>query len=223
MSNKNGVDLTTTGGRIRYLRECRAKEERSQDAVAGELGVKRQTLAKWEQNKADPSVGDLRNMCELFGCDPGYLLLEYSCKKRPTTDIHDVTGLSERAIERLEALSILCPDVVDVISAFILSPVFQTSIQELLMAVRIKEEDQKKEAVIKDLKKQFGPENDASFKELLHAALPDMNDFVLEKAVGTRVEMAPDEMAKFYYMAAKDSFSDAVSDLYKAMIQRKTK
>lgn len=41
-------------------------------------------------------------MCDLFNCELGYLLGEYNCKTRATTDIQAATGLSERAIDRLQ-------------------------------------------------------------------------------------------------------------------------
>ena len=40
-------------------------------------------------------------MCDLFGCEIGYLLCDYDCKTRTATDIQKETGLSEAAIARI--------------------------------------------------------------------------------------------------------------------------
>ena len=61
----------------------------------------RQTIARWENGKALPTLEDFIIMCELFRCDIGYLLCEHDEKTRTATDIRKETGLSETAINRI--------------------------------------------------------------------------------------------------------------------------
>ena len=74
----------------------------SQEDLAKKCNVTRQTVAKWEKGELSLTVDDLLTLCNIFECDPGYLLCEYDCKHHITADIQAATGLSERAIEQLE-------------------------------------------------------------------------------------------------------------------------
>lgn len=72
------------------------------ESFAPKVGISRQTLSKWENGQGTgPTVDDLLRMCDLFNCDFGYLVGEYSCKRRVSTDIQDATGLSEEACAAL--------------------------------------------------------------------------------------------------------------------------
>lgn len=88
----------------------RIKEQRKAlgynlEDLAPKIGISRQTLAKWENGQGNgPTVNDLLRMCELFDCDFGYLVGEYTCKKREATDIQAETGLSDRGINSLRSL-----------------------------------------------------------------------------------------------------------------------
>ncbi len=87
---------------------AKIKEERLQlgdtlDKFAEKIMISRQTLAKWENGLGNgPTVNDLLRMCKLFHCDFGYLVGEYSCKRREASDIQAETGLSEEAIKQLQ-------------------------------------------------------------------------------------------------------------------------
>lgn len=84
----------------------RIKNERqqanlNQDNFIEELNLtvsSRQTISKWENGCNIPPLDDLLKMCEKFNCELGYLLCEHNCKTRTTTDIQEITGLSETAI-----------------------------------------------------------------------------------------------------------------------------
>lgn len=65
-------------------------------------GFTRQTISKWERGLEMPPLDILCSLCELFECELGYLLCEYDCKTRSSTDIHNETGLSEDAINVLK-------------------------------------------------------------------------------------------------------------------------
>lgn len=89
------------GERIRILRESKGW---SQTRLAEELGLSnesRQTISKWETGATSPSLENIINMCEKLECDVGHLFGEYDCKKRQAEDVQELTGLSEKAIEKL--------------------------------------------------------------------------------------------------------------------------
>lgn len=88
----------------------RIKKERiahgfSQQELADKLNIAaRQTIAKWEKGIAVPQLEDILNMCNLFECEIGYLLGEYDCKTRTSTDIVKETGLEEQSIAALHTI-----------------------------------------------------------------------------------------------------------------------
>ena len=61
-------------------------------------------LRKWEKGEAMPSLKQLCQMSEIFGCDVGYLLADYDQRTRDAADVCHITGLSERAVARLEGI-----------------------------------------------------------------------------------------------------------------------
>lgn len=92
------------GQRIRKERKL-AKLSQSQFAEKLCLSEKsRQTIGKWENGNVLPSLTDLTLMCQFFNCEIGYLLCEYDCKKKDSTNINEITGLSEDAINVLSQL-----------------------------------------------------------------------------------------------------------------------
>ena len=66
----------------------RIKTERTrlglnQQELADSLNLAaRQTIANWEKGTIMPQLQDMLNMCNLFGCELGYLLGEYTCRNR---------------------------------------------------------------------------------------------------------------------------------------------
>lgn len=80
------------------IRKERIALDDTLESFAPKVGISRQTLSKWESGQGTgPTVDDLLRMCELFDCDFGYLIGEYSCKRRVSTDIQNATGLSPEA------------------------------------------------------------------------------------------------------------------------------
>lgn len=67
------------------------------EGLAPAIHVSRQTLSRWESGEGNITVNDLLNMCEVFGCDFGYLIGEYECRTRQQTDICAETCLSPKA------------------------------------------------------------------------------------------------------------------------------
>ena len=85
------------------IRKERKELGMNQEQLASALNISsRQTIAKWEKGSTIPQLEDMLNMCNLFGCELGYLLGEYELKTRAATDIQEQTGLSPKSIEYLK-------------------------------------------------------------------------------------------------------------------------
>ncbi len=54
------------------IKNLRTKHGLSQEEFAIRLGVVRQTVSRWERGTAEPGLGDIKNMCALFGVTPDY-------------------------------------------------------------------------------------------------------------------------------------------------------
>ena len=92
------IDITA-----QRIRQARKDKELTLESVAERCGVKQyQTVSKWENGNSVPSLDNLFKLCDLFGCDLGYLLGEYECKTRTAADIQEMTGLSRLASDNLE-------------------------------------------------------------------------------------------------------------------------
>ena len=58
------------------LKKYRRKKGVIQKAVAKQLGVSRQTYAKWENNQEEISVGQAKAVCKILGCSVDDIFLE---------------------------------------------------------------------------------------------------------------------------------------------------
>ncbi len=56
------------------LKTLRQQNHLSQEKLAEELGVSRNTVSKWESDVCDPDIGNLKALCEYFHCDVTYFL-----------------------------------------------------------------------------------------------------------------------------------------------------
>jgi len=74
-------------------------------ALAVEVGVTRQAIARWRNAQNMPDMLELLKLCEVFGCEVSYMLGEYKERTRAIADICEVTGLENKAIEMLMKLS----------------------------------------------------------------------------------------------------------------------
>ena len=89
------------------IKETRLAAGMSQSDLAEKLHLSvhsRQNIGNWENGESPPPFGHLLKMCEIFDCEMGYLLCEFDCKTREATNIHEVTGLSENAINVLAGI-----------------------------------------------------------------------------------------------------------------------
>ena len=105
--------VTKIGERIRKLRE---EKGLTQQALAKELGVKRESINMWENGLRDLKTGALLLLSEYFGVSCDYILTGISAKNR---DISNSLGLSNNAIDNLVFMNEQLPEVVDVVSDFL--------------------------------------------------------------------------------------------------------
>ena len=54
------------GANLQFLRK---KNGMTQEKLAEQMGVSRQTVSKWESGEASPELGKLLDLCDIFSCD----------------------------------------------------------------------------------------------------------------------------------------------------------
>lgn len=102
----------------------------SQEELAGQLGVSRQSVSKWEVGAAIPDLDKILKMSELFGVSTDYLLKEdmgevsVVYEEAPEDTAYQVRRVSmEEANAFLEMRRKTGPRIADAVSLCILSPV----------------------------------------------------------------------------------------------------
>lgn len=65
----DGVNI---GSNIQYLRMMH--KNMTQEELANQLGVSRQTISKWELNQGNPELSKIKEICALFNCSSDELL-----------------------------------------------------------------------------------------------------------------------------------------------------
>ena len=86
------------------LKRARKEAGLTQADLAEKMGVHIKTVMNWEQGIAEPPLGTLMELTELYHCDLDYLTGRIDQKTHDLQFIHDQTGLSEKAIEKLQSL-----------------------------------------------------------------------------------------------------------------------
>ena len=87
------------------LKRARKEAGLTQADLAEKMGVHIKTVMNWEQGIAEPSLGTLMDLTELYHCDLDYLTGRLDQKTHDLQFIHDQTGLSEKAIEKLQRIA----------------------------------------------------------------------------------------------------------------------
>lgn len=86
------------------IREERDNKGLTQEELANKLQISRQKVYYWEKGEKVPTLEDLIRLCDIFGCELGYLLCEFDCKTKEISDIQALTGLSEEAIRKFKIM-----------------------------------------------------------------------------------------------------------------------
>lgn len=117
MENNRGRKKKEIGSNSPFasrLREMLEERNITQPVLAEAIGVSRQSVGQWKDGKTVPDILDLKKIAVFFGVSTDYLLCQTdvaSSDDRVRT-MHELTGLSEAAINRLVNLK----DVADLIS-----------------------------------------------------------------------------------------------------------
>lgn len=85
-------------------------------------------LASWENGERLPDLDSIALMAELFDCDIGYLLGDYTERRRVVADVCKETGLSEQAVSRLILYKNQYPDYVQSLSFLLESANFENAL-----------------------------------------------------------------------------------------------
>lgn len=91
---------------IKGLLKKRLKERRkaaglTQQQLANRMGVHLKTEQNWEQGIVSPTLETLLQLCDVLDCDMDYLIGRIDQRTHEIQDIHDLTGLSPIAVEKL--------------------------------------------------------------------------------------------------------------------------
>lgn len=96
-------NFESIGKRIKKARENAGLSKAS---VARSLDFDQyQTVYNWEEGKATPSIKTLLKLCDLFDCDLGYLVGEYSCPRMDLSVAHESLGLAPDALSILQGMN----------------------------------------------------------------------------------------------------------------------
>lgn len=87
------------------LKRARKEAGLTQAELAETMNVHIKTVMNWEQGIAEPPLGTLMELTELYHCDLDYLTGRLDQKTHDLQFIHDQTGLSEKAIEKLQRIA----------------------------------------------------------------------------------------------------------------------
>lgn len=154
------------GRRIKSLRE---KKGLTQQQLANELHVKRETVNLWENGLRDLKTGYTVALADFFEVDCDYLLRGISANR---ADIHKATGLSEDSISCLEIMQEHYPVAFYIVDHIFTDIEAMSEITDFLLSssgYHIKAEKLRSEAseVYKNIKQN--EDKKATFKE--HAKL----------------------------------------------------
>lgn len=56
------------------IKELRKELDLTQEELASKLSLSRQCISRWENNSNEPSINDIKNLCEILNTTSDYLL-----------------------------------------------------------------------------------------------------------------------------------------------------
>ena len=83
------------------LAACMVQSNGKDDEQGNLVESKRKAISNWEKGSAYPSLSDFVLLCKILDCDTQYLLGEIDVPRVEEKSVMDVTGLSEKAVEKL--------------------------------------------------------------------------------------------------------------------------
>ena len=83
------------------LAACMVQSNGKDDEQGNLVESKRKAISNWEKGSATPSLSDFVLLCKILDCDTQYLLGEIDVPRVEEKAVMDITGLSEKAVEKL--------------------------------------------------------------------------------------------------------------------------
>ena len=83
------------------FKRARKNSGYTQKSFSESFNISIETVKNWEQGRNIPEMETLERLCNFFQCDIDYLLGNIECETHDKQFIHDQTGLSENAINKL--------------------------------------------------------------------------------------------------------------------------
>lgn len=80
------------------LKEMCRRNDLTQEGLSIKMNCSIDTVKNWYQGFNVPKWGELCRLCDLLGCSADYLLGREELPQHEASVIHDITGLSEKAI-----------------------------------------------------------------------------------------------------------------------------
>ena len=88
------------------LKKARKRRGWTQEDLRIEMGVSLKTVMNWEQGRVNPPLETMIELCEVLDCDLDYLIGRLEEKTHDLHSVHEFTGLSEKALDK-----IICPEL----------------------------------------------------------------------------------------------------------------
>ncbi len=89
------------------------------------------SVRNWEQGLAVPEIKTIEKLCLFFKCDMDYLFGNINCKTHDKQFIHDYTGLSERAIDKLEYYNSHLHEYTEALDILLASANFESALSKV--------------------------------------------------------------------------------------------
>lgn len=102
----------------RTLKELRKKQDMTQTQLANKLGVSRGAVSYYENAERKPDIEFLVVASDYFNVDPDFLLGYNRGDKKERREIGFRLGLSDKAIEKMEADVMIGPYVSELVENF---------------------------------------------------------------------------------------------------------
>ena len=91
---------------VEKIKTKRREKHLSQEDLARELGLTRQAISKWENDKATPTMTNLRELSEVFGVDMAYFIGQANDEKK-VDNIEEKDEVEEIKEEKLSKKKII--------------------------------------------------------------------------------------------------------------------
>lgn len=122
-SDSENFDVAKESGFNKRLAAERKKKKWSQEDLAWKLQARPQTISNWESGRSTPSFGAMMKLADMFDCDLDYLTGRLQEKTHDIHYVHEITELSEEAINKI------LKEKSQTVSRFIENPVFSSFIR----------------------------------------------------------------------------------------------